>query len=78
MKFKLLGLDQKHGVESRAKVFSHRNKIKNMKEQSILLIQGLVYQRSKLEELGKIPSFAKQNKAKYAKQQQGERLRCYI
>ena len=32
-----------------------------MKGQSVLLIQGLVYQRSKLEELGKIPSFAKQN-----------------
>ena len=61
MKVKLLGLDQKQRAASRAKIFSHRNKIKNMKEQSILLIQGLVYQRSKLEELGKIPSFAKQS-----------------
>ena len=61
MKVKLLGLDQNQRTASRAKIFSHRNEIKNTKEQSILLIQGLVYQRSKLEELGKIPSFAKQN-----------------
>ena len=61
MRVKLLGLDQKQRSASRAKIFSHRNKIKNMKGQSVLLIQGLVYQRSKLEELGKIPSFAKQN-----------------
>lgn len=38
-----------------------------MKEQSVLLSQGLEYQRSNLEELGKIHSSAKQKKAEDAK-----------
>lgn len=68
MKVKLLGLDQKHRAEPRARIFGHRNKANNIREQSILLSQDLEYQRSKLEELGKIHSSAKQKKAKHAKQ----------
>lgn len=68
MKVKLLGLDRKHRAVRRAGIFGHRNKANNIKEKPILLRQVLEYQRSKLEELGKIQSSVKQNKIKDAKQ----------
>lgn len=66
MKVKLLGLNQKHRAEPRAGIFSQRNKANNIKEKPILLTQVLEYQRSKLEELGKIHCSIEQNKVKDA------------